>query len=93
MTGVLTLVATPIGNLGDLPARAVDSFETADLVCCEDTRRTGSLLRHLGVHVAELRRLDDHTEYEAIPHILDRLRSGSTLSWPATLERRASATR
>ena len=76
MTGVLTLVATPIGNLGDLPARAVDSFETADLVCCEDTRRTGSLLRHLGVHVAELRRLDDHTEYEAIPHILDRLRSG-----------------
>lgn len=76
MTGVLTLVATPIGNLGDLPARAVDSFEAADLVCCEDTRRTGSLLRHLGVHVAELRRLDDHTEYEAIPHILDRLRSG-----------------
>lgn len=76
MTGVLTLVATPIGNLGDLPLRAVEAFQTADLVCCEDTRRTGSLLKHLGVHVAELRRLDDHTEYDAIPQILDRLRSG-----------------
>ena len=76
MTGVLTLVATPIGNLGDLPPRAVEAFQTADLVCCEDTRRTGSLLKHLGVHVAELRRLDDHTEYDAIPQILDRLRSG-----------------
>lgn len=76
MTGMLTLVATPIGNLGDLPPRAVEAFQTADLVCCEDTRRTGSLLKHLGVHVAELRRLDDHTEYDAIPQILDRLRSG-----------------
>ncbi len=76
MTGVLTLVATPIGNLGDLAPRAVEAFEAADLVCCEDTRRTGSLLKHVGVHVAELRRLDDHTEFDAIPRILDRLRAG-----------------
>lgn len=76
MSGLLTLVATPIGNLGDLAPRAVEAFESADLVCCEDTRRTGSLLKHIGVRVAELRRLDDHTEFEAIPQLLDRLRSG-----------------
>ena len=51
MTGVLTLVSTPIGNLGDLAPRAVEAFEEADLVCCEDTRRTGSLLKQIGVRV------------------------------------------
>ena len=73
MTGVLTLVSTPIGNLGDLAPRAVEALEAADLVCCEDTRRTGSLLKQIGVRVDELRRLDDHTEFESIPVILDRL--------------------
>ena len=76
MTGVLTLVSTPIGNLGDLAPRAVEALEVADLVCCEDTRRTGSLLKQIGVRVDELRRLDDHTEFESIPVILDRLRAG-----------------
>ncbi len=76
MTGVLTLVSTPIGNLGDLAPRAVEAFEAADLVCCEDTRRTGSLLKQIGVRVDELRRLDDHTEFESIPVILDRLGAG-----------------
>ena len=66
MSGVLTLVATPIGRLGDLRP-AVEAFASADLVCCGDTRRTGSLLKHAGVRAAELRRLDDHTEFEAIP--------------------------
>ena len=76
MTGVLTLVSTPIGNLGDLAPRAVEALEAADLVCCEDTRRTGSLLKQIGVRVDELRRLDDHTEFESIPMILDRLVAG-----------------
>ena len=76
MTGVLTLVSTPIGNLGDLAPRAVEALEAADLVCCEDTRRTGSLLKQIGVRVDELRRLDDHTEFESIPVILDRLGAG-----------------
>lgn len=76
MTGTLTLVATPIGNLGDLSPRAVESLGGADLVCCEDTRRTGSLLKHAGVRAAELKRVDEHTEFEAIPAVLDRLAAG-----------------
>lgn len=76
MTGILTLVATPIGNLGDLPPRAVEALAAADVVCCEDTRRTGSLLKFAGVRAAELRRLDEHTEFDAIPDLMARLAAG-----------------
>lgn len=76
MSGRLVLVATPIGNLGDLPPRAVEAFSSAAVVCCEDTRRTGSLLKQIGVRVDELRRFDEHTEFDAIPALLERLANG-----------------
>lgn len=75
MTGSLVLVATPIGNLGDLAPRAVEAFRTAGLVCCEDTRRTGLLLSNLGID-ATLMRLDDHTEHHGVARVVDVLRSG-----------------
>ncbi len=58
----LVLVATPIGNLGDLSTRAIEALTKADLICCEDTRRTRKLLTHIGVSGTPLIRLDDHTE-------------------------------
>lgn len=75
MTGSLVLVATPIGNLGDLAPRAVEAFGNAGLVCCEDTRRTGLLLSNLGID-APLMRLDDHTEHHGATRVLEVLRSG-----------------
>lgn len=71
----LVLVATPIGNLGDLSPRAIEEFRTAGLVCCEDTRRTGLLLNNLGID-ATLMRLDDHTEVPSIPRVIDALNEG-----------------
>ncbi|MDE0162904.1 MAG: 16S rRNA (cytidine(1402)-2'-O)-methyltransferase [Acidimicrobiaceae bacterium] len=78
--GSLVLVGTPIGNLGDLSPRAVQALEAADLVCCEDTRRTGRLLEHAGVSGARLRRVDEHTETEAVPEVCELLAAGATVA-------------
>ena len=56
----LHIVATPIGNLGDLSPRAADTLRNADLILAEDTRVTGKLLAHIGAKVP-MRRYDDHT--------------------------------
>lgn len=77
--GKLTLVATPIGNLGDLSPRAVEALAAADLVCCEDTRRTGKLLQHAGVRAPALLVVNDHTETGAVERVLDRLRTGEAV--------------
>ena len=76
VTGRLVLVATPIGNLGDLSPRAVEALAAADLVCCEDTRRTGRLLQHAGVRAPGLMVVNDHTEADAVERVLIRLRAG-----------------
>lgn len=58
------LVPTPVGNLGDITLRAVEVLRGADAVACEDTRRTGALLTHLGLK-RPLVRLDAHTMHRA----------------------------
>jgi 16S rRNA (cytidine1402-2'-O)-methyltransferase len=74
--GTLWLVATPIGNLGDLPPRAVEVLTGAALVCCEDTRRTGRLLQHAGIRAERLAVANDHTETNRIAEVLDLLALG-----------------
>jgi 16S rRNA (cytidine1402-2'-O)-methyltransferase len=71
----LVLVATPLGNLGDLAPRAVEELRAVGLVCCEDTRRTGLLLNNLGID-AKLMRLDEHTEAVSIRRVIDALDEG-----------------
>jgi 16S rRNA (cytidine1402-2'-O)-methyltransferase len=71
----LILVATPIGNLGDLSPRAIEQLRSAGLVCCEDTRRTGMLLHNLGID-AKMLRVDEHTEVQSITRVLDVLAQG-----------------
>lgn len=61
-TGAVFMVATPIGNLGDMGARAREVLAAADWIACEDTRRTGQLLEALGLGGVALRRFDRHTE-------------------------------
>ncbi len=74
--GTLHLVATPIGNLGDLAPRACELLASVDLVCCEDTRRTGKLLQHAGIRARRLAVCNDHTEVSRIDDVLSVLADG-----------------
>lgn len=80
MSGALVLVATPIGNLGDLSPRAVEELGRADAVACEDTRRTGRLLAHIGVRAPVLLVVNDHTEAGAVADVLARLDRGERVA-------------
>ena len=64
--GRLVLVGTPIGNLGDLAPRAAEALATADVVCCEDTRRTGKLLSLAGIERRPFVVVNEHTEVREI---------------------------
>jgi len=72
----LWLVATPIGNLGDLAPRAIEVLAHTGLICCEDTRRTGLLLRHAGIRAERLAVCNDHTEMQCIADVLRVLGEG-----------------
>lgn len=78
--GVLVLVGTPIGNLGDLSPRAVEALRGADALCCEDTRRTGRLLAHAGIRRRPLVVVNEHSEERAIPAVLARLARGERVA-------------
>jgi 16S rRNA (cytidine1402-2'-O)-methyltransferase len=80
VSGTLWLVATPIGNLGDLPPRAVEVLAGAALVCCEDTRRTGKLLQHAGIRTERLAVANEHTEYHRIDEVLATLGEGGDVA-------------
>jgi len=78
--GTLVLVATPIGNLGDISPRAIEALQTAALICCEDTRRTGKLLSHFGIRGVRMAIANEHTEIARIEEVLDLLGGGQTVA-------------
>jgi 16S rRNA (cytidine1402-2'-O)-methyltransferase len=80
MTGRVVVVGTPIGNLGDLAPRAVEALVLADVVACEDTRRTGRLLQYAGVTARALVRLDANVEHEVAPQLVERAAGGETVA-------------
>lgn len=77
--GHLYVVATPIGNLADLSDRARAILGSADLVACEDTRTSGALLTHLGLH-RELVAYHDYNEPEAADRLLAQLAAGKSIA-------------
>lgn len=77
--GVLHVVATPIGNLGDLSPRAVQVLSGVDLIAAEDTRHTGGLLAHCGVHTPQVS-LHEHNEDRQVPALIQRLLQGESLA-------------
>lgn len=79
MPGKLLVVSTPIGNLGDLSDRARAALADADLVACEDTRRTGRLMAHIGVK-RPLLSLHEHNERQRLARVLAELEAGLTIA-------------
>ncbi len=75
----LYLVATPIGNLGDIGERAKAVLAAVDLVLCEDTRHSGRLLAALGLE-ARLRPYHEHNAARVRPRLIERLAAGGTLA-------------
>ncbi|BAT19945.1 16S rRNA (cytidine(1402)-2'-O)-methyltransferase [Asaia bogorensis] len=77
--GSLTLVATPIGNLGDISTRAIETLKAADVILCEDTRVTTKLLKAYNVSTPT-QILHDHNEQDRLPALLNRMAQGGRLA-------------
>jgi 16S rRNA (cytidine1402-2'-O)-methyltransferase len=77
--GRLYVVATPIGNLGDLSTRAREILQSVSLIAAEDTRHTGVLLKHFGIQTPQLS-LHDHNEQQRSGEIIQRLRQGASVA-------------
>jgi len=80
VSGQLALVATPIGNLGDITPRAVSCLRAADAVLAEDTRRARALLSHLGIEGKRVERFDAHAERADVERWVARLLAGQHLA-------------
>src|SRR5262245_12488058 len=75
----LHLVATPIGNLGDITLRALETLASADLIACEDTRITRRLTERYAIN-AQLTPYHEHNAAAARPKLLERLAQGASIA-------------
>jgi 16S rRNA (cytidine1402-2'-O)-methyltransferase len=78
-SGILYIVATPIGNLGDISERAVSTLRAVDLILCEDTRVTKNLLDHFGISTRTLS-YHQHSDAKKIKEIQLLLQSGKNIA-------------
>ena len=79
MAGTLYVVGTPVGNLKDLTLRALETLKTVELIACEDTRHTATLLRHYAVRTPMVS-FHEHNERARTPELLQRLRRGGAIA-------------
>src|SRR5260370_22094322 len=77
--GRLCVVATPIGNLGDLSPRARDTLHACSVIAAEDTRHTGALLKAFGI-TSPLVSLHDHNEAQRVPDLIQRMQRGASIA-------------
>lgn len=79
MTGTLFVVATPIGNLGDMVPRAIEILQTVDLIAAEDTRRSSQLLKQFNI-TTRLISYHDHSSSSRVDQVLDVLKGGDDVA-------------
>lgn len=80
MAGVLSVVATPIGNLEDITLRALRILKEADAIACEDTRVTGTLLKHFEIS-KPLLAVHQHTADQGLEKIVERIQAGERIAY------------
>lgn len=78
-SGILYVVATPIGNLQDITLRALDILKTVDAIAAEDTRHTSGLLNHFGIS-KKLIAVHEHNEHQSAEKLLALLNSGESIA-------------
>jgi len=79
ISNALYIVATPIGNLGDMSARAIETLRSVDVVAAEDTRHSGRLLQHFGINTRMLS-YHDFSDDSRVQMIVERLRNGESVA-------------
>ncbi|HNU66469.1 MAG: 16S rRNA (cytidine(1402)-2'-O)-methyltransferase [Methylotenera sp.] len=79
MAGILYVVATPIGNLGDITLRAIETLKTVDAIAAEDTRHTSGLLSHFGIS-KKLIAVHEHNEHQLAEKLLLQLQAGENIA-------------
>jgi 16S rRNA (cytidine1402-2'-O)-methyltransferase len=77
--GMLLVIATPIGNAGDLAPRAIKALGEADLIACEDTRRTGRMLAEHSIATPTISYFE-HNEERRVPELVERMLAGATIA-------------
>ncbi|HQV57491.1 MAG TPA: 16S rRNA (cytidine(1402)-2'-O)-methyltransferase, partial [Ilumatobacteraceae bacterium] len=73
-------MTTPIGNLGDISQRAIETLRSSSLICCEDTRHSGSLLARIGVSGVPLAVCNEHNESQRAAQVIERLAAGEQVA-------------
>jgi len=79
MSGELYVVATPIGNLGDMVPRAVEVLQAVDVIAAEDTRHSGRLMSHLGIKTP-LIAYHDHSDDRKVDKLVEILKQGKSVA-------------
>src|SRR5207302_5699262 len=79
VTGTLFVVATPIGNLADASPRSIETLRAADLVACEDTRTSRTLLAHYGISARTVA-LHEHNERAGAKQLIEALLAGKNVA-------------
>ena len=79
MSGILTIVPTPVGNMEDMTMRAIRTLKEADVILAEDTRTSSILLRHFDIHTP-MKSFHKYNEHRELQRIIDELESGTNIA-------------
>ena len=77
--GKIFLIATPIGNLGDISRRAIETIRSCEILLCEDTRHTGKLLAHLDIRGPKLWSFHEHNEDQKLERVIAEVERGAKI--------------